>query len=127
MRISFTGEQPCRVRGRPGHIQQVLMNLVQNAFDAMDCVEDPALRLDLRYEGAFAVLDIRDTGPGIPAAQAQAIFDPFFTTKEVGKGTGLGLSISHKIVEEHGGTLELVEGADPGACFRLRLPAGERA
>ncbi|MEQ8902444.1 MAG: histidine kinase dimerization/phospho-acceptor domain-containing protein [Roseovarius sp.] len=127
MRISFTGEEPCRVRGRPGHIQQVLMNLVQNAFDAMDGVEDPALRLDMRYEGAFAVLDICDTGPGIPSAQAQAIFDPFFTTKEVGKGTGLGLSISHKIVEEHGGTLELVEGADPGACFRLRLPAGERA
>jgi two-component system sensor histidine kinase HupT/HoxJ len=115
------------VRGRSGHIQQVLMNLVQNAVDAMEGMDDPALRLDLHYEGARAVLEIRDTGPGIPAAEAQAIFDPFFTTKAVGKGTGLGLSISHKIVEEHGGTLELVERAGPGACFRLSLPRGGTA
>lgn len=127
LRTSYMGEAPCLVRGRPGHIQQVLMNLVQNAVDAMEGMADPALRLDLRYEGARAVLDICDTGPGIAAAEAQAIFDPFYTTKEVGKGTGLGLSISHKIVEEHGGTLELVERAGPGACFRLSLPRGGAA
>jgi two-component system sensor histidine kinase HupT/HoxJ len=115
------------VCGRPGHIQQVLMNLVQNAVDAMEGMADPALRLDLRYEGARAVLEICDTGPGIPAAEVPSIFDPFYTTKEVGKGTGLGLSISHKIVEEHGGTLELVERAGPGACFRLSLPRGGAA
>ncbi|MET4101842.1 two-component system sensor histidine kinase HupT/HoxJ [Roseovarius sp. MBR-78] len=127
LRISYGGVAPCMVRGRSGHIQQVLMNLVQNAVDAMEGMDDPALRLDLHYEGARAVLEIRDTGPGIPAAEAQAIFDPFFTTKAVGKGTGLGLSISHKIVEEHGGTLELVERAGPGACFRLSLPRGGTA
>jgi two-component system sensor histidine kinase HupT/HoxJ len=127
LRISYEGEAPCMVCGRPGHIQQVLMNLVQNAVDAMEGMADPALRLDLRYEGARAVLEICDTGPGIPAAEAQAIFDPFYTTKEVGKGTGLGLSISHKIVEEHGGTLELVTREGPGACFRLCLPRGGAA
>lgn len=127
LRINYEGESPCLVRGRPGHIQQVLMNLVQNAVDAMEGMVDPALRLDLRYEGARAVLEICDTGPGIPAAEVPSIFDPFYTTKEVGKGTGLGLSISHKIVEEHGGTLELVERAGPGACFRLCLPRGGAA
>jgi two-component system sensor histidine kinase HupT/HoxJ len=127
LRIRYEGEAPCMVCGRPGHIQQVLMNLVQNAVDAMEGMADPALRLDLRYEGARAVLEICDTGPGIPAAEVPSIFDPFYTTKEVGKGTGLGLSISHKIVEEHGGTLELVERAGPGACFRLSLPRGGAA
>jgi len=127
LRIAFTGEAACMVRGRPGHIQQVLMNLVQNAVDAMEGLAEPTLQLDLRYVDACAVLEICDNGPGIPPAQAEAIFDPFFTTKEVGKGTGLGLSISHKIVEEHGGRLELLDKAGPGACFRLALPRGEAA
>jgi len=79
------------------------------------------------YKGDIAYLDVCDTGPGIPETLSQTIFDPFFTTKEVGKGTGLGLSISHKIVEEHGGRLELLKNSETGACFRISLPCGERS
>ena len=103
------------------------MNLVQNAVDAMEGMEAPAIRFHLAYEGDKAVIEVRDNGPGVAPDHAQTIFDPFFTTKEVGRGTGLGLSISHKIVEEHGGRLELVAGEGPGACFRLTLPRGDRA
>jgi len=73
------------------------------------------------------VLEVCDTGPGIPDAVAARIFDPFYTTKEVGKGTGLGLSISHKIAEEHGGTLSYLPKPEGGACFRLDLPCGDGA
>ena len=125
--IGFEGEPVCMVLGRPGHIQQVLMNLVQNAVDAMEGLEAPAIRFHLAYAGDKAVVEVRDIGPGVAPDHAQTIFDPFFTTKEVGRGTGLGLSISHKIVEEHGGRLELVPGTGKGACFRLTLPRGDRA
>ena len=126
LRLRFTGEPECLVIGRPGHLQQVLMNLVQNAMDAMSAVPAPEVRVHLAYDGPHAVLEMCDSGPGIDPADAQMIFDPFFTTKEVGKGTGLGLAISHKIVEEHGGRLELMDKRDPGACFRLSLPRGDR-
>ena len=127
LKISFEGEDPCMAIGRPGHIQQVVMNLVQNAVDAMD--EDTVLNvvLNLQYQGDAAILEISDSGPGIPATIAEKVFDPFFTTKDVGKGTGLGLSISHKIAEEHGGNLALVDREGPGACFRLKLKRGDRA
>ncbi|MEZ5720450.1 MAG: ATP-binding protein [Paracoccaceae bacterium] len=97
--ITFTGEPVCLVQGG-GHIQQVLMNLVQNAVDAMEGMAAPQIRFHLAYAGARAVIDVRDTGPGGAGPRSpQTIFDPFFTTKEVGRGTGLGRSISHKIVE----------------------------
>lgn len=123
-RITFDGLPSCEVRGKPGHIQQVLMNLVQNAVDAMEGLPDPEIRFTLARDGDNAIIDVRDFGPGIPLENTQSIFDPFYTTKEVGKGTGLGLSISHKIIQEHGGTLELVEHDGQGACFRVILPMG---
>ncbi len=109
---------PLMVRGRPGHVQQVVMNLVQNAVDAM---EAGVIRMGLAPEGGMAVLTVEDQGPGVPEALRAAIFDPFFTTKPVGRGTGLGLSISHKIAEEHGGSLTLAD-SQQGAVFRLALP-----
>nr|WP_245897811.1 ATP-binding protein [Pseudoprimorskyibacter insulae] len=121
--IHWQGEAKCMAMGRPGHIQQVLMNLVQNAVDAMEGVETPKIAITLAYDGPWSVLTIRDSGPGVPPDVAQHIFDPFFTTKPAGRGTGLGLSISHKIMEEHGGQLELVQGRE-GACFRLTLGRG---
>jgi two-component system, NtrC family, sensor histidine kinase HupT/HoxJ len=117
--------QPVPVLGRPGHIQQVVMNLVQNAVDALDGQADGKVRLSVLRQGNRAELSVADNGPGIPPDLAASIFDPFFTTKPVGRGTGLGLSISHKITEEHGGTLVLCDPAGPGACFRLTLPAEE--
>ncbi|SFI46506.1 sensor histidine kinase [Albimonas pacifica] len=115
----FEADGPVPALGRAGHIQQVVMNLVQNAFDAAG---SGAVRVRVRAEGDRAVLEVSDDGPGVPAELQHAIFDPFFTTKAVGKGTGLGLAISAKIAEEHGGRLSL-EPSEHGARFRLDLPA----
>jgi len=123
--IEFSGEEPVMAIGRRGHIQQVLMNLVQNSVDAMKGQPDPQITIHAAYDGDKAVLRLRDSGPGIPSEIAQTIFDPFFTTKDVGQGTGLGLSISHKILEEHEGTLALCEDVSPGACFRMTLKRGD--
>lgn len=114
--------QPVQVRGRPGHVQQVVMNLVQNSVDALEGQAGGRILLSVRQEDGQAVLAVADNGPGVPEDLRSAIFDPFFTTKAVGRGTGLGLSISHKIAEEHGGSLSLNDRGE-GACFRLALPA----
>lgn len=114
-----------QVLGRVGHIQQVVMNLVQNSVDALEGRDGGVIRLSVRAETDSAILTVADNGPGVPAALRAAVFDPFFTTKPVGRGTGLGLSISHKITEEHGGTLTLCDVSE-GACFKLALPLGTR-
>lgn len=124
--VAVSGLARLEVRGRPGHIQQVVMNLVQNALDAVEDHPAPQIGLAHSIEGDRAVLSVTDNGPGVPEAAAQAIFDPFYTTKPVGRGTGLGLSISHKIAEEHGGRLSLCPN-HPGACFRLELPLARPA
>jgi len=123
LRVTFSGEDTLLITGTAGHIQQIVMNLVQNAMDAVDGRPDPRVGVDIRVEGDRAVLRVSDNGPGVAADHAQAVFDPFFTTKPVGRGTGLGLSISHKIAEEHGGSLGL--GPGPGGDFRLVLPLGD--
>ena len=122
--LRFDGLARVEAFGRPGHVQQIVMNLVQNAVDALDGRADGKILLHHSVEGGRAVLMVQDNGPGVPPEVAASIFDPFFTTKPVGKGTGLGLSISHKIAEEHGGRLLLCDEA-PGGCFRLELPVGE--
>ena len=114
------------VIGHSGHIHQVLMNLVQNALDAME--GQPVQRLEITGRaGEMVTLAIRDAGPGIALDIASRIFDPFFTTKAVGKGTGLGLSISYGIVQEHGGTLRAANHPDGGAVMTLALPAAHAA
>ncbi len=124
--LSMEPMQPLAVRGRPGHVQQVVMNLVQNSVDALEGRSGGHIRLSVTRQGKDAVLAVADNGPGVPEELRAAIFDPFFTTKAVGRGTGLGLSISHKIAQEHGGNLILCEKSE-GACFRLILPAEEEA
>ncbi|MEX5726948.1 two-component system sensor histidine kinase HupT/HoxJ [Rhodovulum iodosum] len=121
VKVTFSGEPRVMVRGRPGHIQQVVMNLVQNALDALETEEKGRIDLAASRENGFAVLRVADNGPGVPEDVRQSIFDPFFTTKDVGKGTGLGLSISHKITHEHGGDLRLCAETD-GTCFQVTLP-----
>ncbi len=109
--------------GSSGQMQQVIMNLVQNACDAM--AETPSPRLEVRAvlgAGEVIVLTVADNGPGIPDEHLPHLFDPFFTTKPVGQGTGLGLSISYGIVERHGGKLEAANRPEGGAVFTLLLP-----
>ena len=115
---------PCLVTGSAGQLQQVLMNLLQNAADATagPGVPHPQLWLTLQGDEATVRLHLRDNGPGIPAEHLLRIFDPFFTTKPVGKGTGLGLSVSYGIVEQHGGRLTAVNPPQGGAEFIVELP-----
>jgi PAS domain S-box-containing protein len=103
-------------------IQQVILNLVINAQQAMSNPEGTrVLSLRTFMAGADAVLEVGDTGPGIPNEHAGRIFEPFFTTKSAGAGPGLGLSLSLGIANAHHGQLELVSAA-AGGCFRLTLP-----
>ncbi|MEI4484783.1 ATP-binding protein [Frigidibacter sp. MR17.14] len=123
--IEVGGLARVMARGRPGHVQQVVMNLVQNAVDALAGRAAPRIEVTLSRAGGFAEVTVSDNGPGVPEGSEAAVFDPFYTTKPVGAGTGLGLSISAKIAEEHGGALRLMP-SDQGAAFRLSLPeAGE--
>ncbi len=110
------------VTGSPGQLQQVVMNLVQNAADATEKSRERRLEIGGRVEGADVVIEFRDSGPGIAEDNLGQIFDPFFTTKPVGRGTGLGLAISYGIVERHGGRLSAANHPKGGALFTLRLP-----
>jgi C4-dicarboxylate-specific signal transduction histidine kinase len=114
------------VEGNQSEIQQVIINLVLNARDA---VLEPAarsreLKLATMAEGEQCCLVVSDGGPGVPAEIADRIFEPFFTTKPVGRGTGLGLSLSLQIVQQHGGQLTLEAGER--TTFRLSLPVAQR-
>jgi two-component system sensor histidine kinase HupT/HoxJ len=114
--------EPLLVTGSPGQMQQVVMNLVQNAFDAAAGMPEARLTVTAGRDEQCAVIDFRDDGPGISAENLGRIFDPFFTTKPVGKGTGLGLAISYGIVERHGGKLSAFNHAEGGAVFTLVMP-----
>ncbi len=107
---------------REVQIVQVLLNLLQNAFDAVvECEGDKWIRLEVASSAQSAVFDVIDSGPGVPPDLRARIMEPFFTTKPVGKGTGLGLSLSKAIVDEHGGELNLCE-RENHTCFSLVLP-----
>jgi signal transduction histidine kinase len=101
-------------------MDQVFLNLLANAAQA---IPGPgAITIETRRDGPTAVIDIADTGPGIPPEIMGRLFDPFFTTKPVGEGTGLGLSISYEIVKKHGGEIRAESPADGGAIFTVRIP-----
>ena len=104
----------------PGQINQVFMNILVNAVQAM--AEGGTLRIATRADPPWAVVSIVDTGSGIPPEILPRIFDPFFTTKKVGEGTGLGLSISYGIVDRHGGRISVRSGVGTGTTFEIRLP-----
>ena len=114
----------CVVPGNAGQLLQVLMNLIQNAYDAASAQPgvSPVLKIDAKRESNALVITLHDNGPGIAPQAMSSIFEPFFTTKPVGKGTGLGLSISYGIIERHGGTLAARNHPQGGAEFVLRLP-----
>jgi signal transduction histidine kinase/CheY-like chemotaxis protein len=103
-------------------LQQIFINLILNAFDAMP--GGGRLTIEARPTGNGVEMLFEDSGTGIPEDQRNNIFEPFFSTKD--GGTGLGLTVSYNIVTAHGGTLDLVDGRGAGACFRLFLPMGEK-
>jgi signal transduction histidine kinase len=114
-----------QVRADPIQLQQVILNLVRNAIDAIAIgpATIKAIRLVTTYDGKSAVsLYVQDTGPGIATENETQIFDPFFTTKT--SGMGLGLSISRRIIEDHGGDLRLTETSSRGCTFEIVLPSG---
>jgi two-component system NtrC family sensor kinase len=102
-------------------LQQVILNLVNNALDAME-KRGGNLALCVRREENFIVMEVADDGPGIPQANLARIFDPFFTTKPVGKGTGLGLSICYGIVKKMGGEITAWSRVGKGTTFRISIP-----
>jgi two-component system NtrC family sensor kinase len=103
-------------------MQQVLLNLINNALDALER-QGGVLAVSSRQVDGRIELEIRDNGPGIPRSNLGRIFDPFFTTKGVGKGTGLGLSICYGIIKKMGGEIDVKSVVDHGTTFTIRLPA----
>ena len=114
------GEVPAVICS-PSQINQVFLNLVTNAVQAMDDGRGK-LTLSTRVDGEGVAVDVADSGKGIPPDVLSKIFDPFFTTKEIGKGTGLGLSISYKIVQQHGGRISVDSTPGAGTTFTVWLP-----
>lgn len=112
------------VKGNPGKLQQVFLNLFLNARDAM--AGGGVLTIRSRNEDDLVKVDIADTGQGIPAEHLARIYDPFFTTKMARKGTGLGLSITYGIVKEHGGHIEVESQPGAGTRFRLEFPLSRK-
>ncbi len=132
--------EPCaagaRVRGNFGALQQVMLNLIINARDAMPgggtlTISTGIVEIDAEYvrghldarAGTFRVIAVSDTGTGMSPGTVARIFDPFFTTKEVGKGTGLGLATAQSILTAHGGWLDVESTEGVGSTFRILLPA----
>jgi signal transduction histidine kinase len=106
----------------PGQLNQVFMNLLVNAIQAIE--GEGTIRVRIGVEGGALRVDVEDSGSGIAAEHLPRIFDPGFTTKGVGVGTGLGLAICHRIVEAHGGTIAVTSRPGAGSTFSLRLPLG---
>lgn len=112
------------VQCRPSEISQVLLNILNNSFDAINGTEDSWIEMEFTMSREAVQIRITDSGTGIPETIAEKIMTPFFTTKEVGKGTGLGLSISKSIIEEHGGRFYL-DREHPNTSFVMELPIEE--
>lgn len=118
-----TGEEQVLVTADRSQLEQVVMNLVVNAVDAMPGGGEITVRTVCEdAKPGWGCLQVIDTGRGIPEDIREHIFDPFFTTKEAGQGTGLGLSVVHGIVTAHGGTIDVVSMPGAGTTFTIRLP-----
>ena len=132
LELDLDSELPC-IMADHNRLEQVFINLVTNAMDAMDKKGDELgdvdwerlMKIKSFSENAQAVVTVTDTGTGIPKEIIDKIFEPFFTTKEVGKGTGLGVSISYGIVKDYNGTIEIKSEVGKGTTFKLRFPVSE--
>ncbi len=121
--VEHGGELP-QVAGSPAQLNQVFLNLLVNAMQAIEATnrDDGRIVISTAEKPGEIVVEIADNGCGIPEENIPRLFTPFFTTKGVGDGTGLGLSITHGIVQDHGGRLQVESVAGQGTCFRVILP-----
>lgn len=129
-RVHADAEPGVQVEARASEVQQILVNLIKNALEAvMEHRTDGSGRVDvtLRTEDGFAVFRVADNGPGIALEAQKDIFDPFYTTKAPGKGTGLGLNIVWRIVTRYQGTVSVSSTPGEGSVFTVRLPASPTA
>jgi signal transduction histidine kinase len=116
------------IQAHPAHLNQVWMNLLSNAIDAVEGVRQPEVHVSLRYanghgsETPLVEVQIRDNGCGVGTDDLRRVFDPFFTTKPVGRGTGLGLSIVFGIVKSHGGSIRVESEPGNGTTMTVHLP-----
>ncbi|MBU1949487.1 MAG: two-component sensor histidine kinase, partial [Candidatus Eisenbacteria bacterium] len=106
-------------------VQQIVMNLVLNGAESMIDPGAVIIRTRLDSAGANVILEVIDSGVGIPKEHLTKIFDPFFSTKEEGKGTGLGLAVVYGIVNAHGGHIDVESRVGEGTTFRVTLPLGD--
>ncbi len=118
---------PLMVNCESNQMQQVFVNMISNALDAMRSQKNTEKTLSIKTEkdGSLVKVILEDTGNGIPDREVKRIFDPFFTTKEVGKGTGLGLSICYKIIQNHGGDIQVTSQLGKGTAFTIELPVAK--
>ncbi|MCR9205605.1 MAG: ATP-binding protein [Halobacteriovoraceae bacterium] len=116
-------DEDCQLSCNPVQISQVLLNLLNNAFDALETNPNPKIKIIGKNHEDKVLLKVSDNGEPIPKEIREKIMEPFFTTKETGKGTGLGLSISHSIIATHGGEIYLEEDTDQTE-FVISLPRG---
>jgi two-component system sensor histidine kinase HupT/HoxJ len=108
---------------RKGHLHQVLVNLVQNAFDVVAGLDHPSVEICASEQDGNLVITVSDNGSGIADENMDRIFEPFFTTKQIGKGTGLGLYVSYGLIRENGGDLTAANRRSGGATFTVTIPA----
>ena len=112
------------IKGSEDHLQQVFMNIVSNAVEAMENAKKGILNIETKYsleDGKISVT-FNDTGEGISSENLSKLFEPFFTKKKTGKGVGLGLSVAYVIVEDHGGSINVQSEIGKGSTFEVRLP-----
>lgn len=117
----------CLIKGDEDQLRQVFLNIINNACDAMQDVEEKELKVSLINNDNEAVIEFEDTGKGIPPENYGKVFTPFFTTKSIGKGTGLGLAISYGIIKMHRGSINFTSEVNKGTKFIVKLPKNPEA
>ena len=114
------------VVGTEDQLQQVMMNLVSNAVQAMEPRDGGLLRIVTKFSRIRnkVLIKVKDNGIGIPEENMPKLFEPFFTTKKKGKGVGLGLSVVYGIIQEHGGSIRVESKVGEGSTFKVKIPIG---
>ena len=122
-KLVFAGESPFGIIADPTHLAEAIKAVIKNSLEALG--EGGSVTISLDSEPSFLAVIVKDTGPGIATEVRWHLFDPYYSGREAGRGLGLGLSKCWRIIDEHGGNIEVESEAGNGATFRLRLPRGE--